>query len=1449
MLDTQKTKQIYVANNIFAENDASYEIYITSAVATSHGDMKSWSTVTDAKGGNGKAKWYNTAPSARALYCNVFDRDYSTIYTGTIKGAKDSNGAPIDNILQKNGSVAANLHIFGDMVKQNIVSRSATEVFGTAAPELKLNGSNGIIPTLAVSSSADFSGLSQGGLYHFAATENTAFGHKEFYFQKSKDNGNTWTEWTRLDDAVFGSQFFFYSEEPYQKTVTTNNGNVTLWVDDFVTSTGTTIQITIGQEYYWTNVWDGWHNFNDDTILQRPSYHFEWYYSSGGSNDKASTSKGAFEYQLKADSQKEYFINTDMTYIDRHFVDGRGFFRDPRNVTPGAYQVNGYEVMAGATDDVWYQTENNRDDIYVLTAQDNKFAHDLASAAGMLTGKENIYIGNTTLTADNIAISTSTNLIGLFENSTITGTGTLFSFSGYNQKIGAGGLNLVSDSGSMFVLNGAKTQMTISDSTLRGETLVETAGSGTLWEFTVDQVSAEVSGMAFDVALTANGSAIIRDSSFALDGAEGIISLAGGKLLTLDNVSVSGSGNAVMFELSGIALEVEGMELNGYSGTGSTFFSLNNVDATIRDLAVRNSSFTGNIANIAGKGEISFIDTVLENNAFASTAETAAFYANSTGALNLTFDGMTASGNSGWYISVAGSTGKIQLHEMDVKDGDRFLNYTGSGSLTLTDSAVRSMLNTAVVLTGTNAVINFSGNLFQHNAGNSTAGAIHGQLTGGSLTVTDTMFRDNSSKTASGGMHISGSSNAVVTMFEVEFRRSYSESADGGALSVISSDNTLTLTVDTAHFNANSTSGNGGAVYVADLAQAYFNRVTFDDNTARRLNGDLTFNTAAFGGAIYLKNTHTVINNGTYLRNTAHNGGAIYVEGSDLTVISSTFVFNSAGDGGSLIVLEKGEDGTVSNLNLANSLFQLNGVHEDFWCVDGDYVCGGSDSSAMQMWFCIFDKDLDKLGNLIEIGTYYDRLNYTESYYAKNDYLQMSGDTVINASSGQYRLKLLDNYLNMAFMPYEKGGNANNMINMFVSYGGSSYAPLLVLQKQITPNWLEAFGIYMITDTAVNGGLMTPVIEVHGSQYLLNGTEWKEGLARFNYVNMNTDARGYWRESDVYTLNDDYTLSYELTYWTAGSYQLNGASAHLYETKGSSSESLGFFVSFQDALDYAAYVSGTTGNGVMVSVADGMVANATSTDFGQIASGRFDNTSNFNANAFYAVGIRDSDYVNYGGLDASEGYYNISIVASSERSGLRVPFTYDYYSVSNSFTGIQATLLLITGNGHLTIGSSADGQHTLRLQGPNKATSTVGDTNLHGGILRHGGKNGNGAPDTAMDWIMGEETLFDFSLTVDNVFVDGSSANYGGAFSLYAVQDVIIRNTVFKNVHSGRSGGAIYYVAPGTVHFTEVTDTTTTTANGAILPITNTYHFFEREINPTLLIEDTDYVVAMPVDT
>ena len=223
-------------------------------------------------------------------------------------------------------------------------------------------------------------------------------------------------------------------------------------------------------------------------------------------------------------------------------------------------------------------------------------------------------------------------------------------------------------------------------------------------------------------------------------------------------------------------------------------------------------------------------------------------------------------------------------------------------------------------------------------AGNISTGGSGGAISSyGQLTVRDTVFSGNASKSHGGAVYVSNSSASYITRYSnfVGCTFENNVATTGGALAVYASnsgfENGAIATVTDCKFTANtaastaskSTKSYGGAIYVERRSSLTVKGTNFKQNTARTEGGAVYA-----GGASTVSLTDTVFDRNAILENGNH-GGAVAIHSVTLTAEEVTFKGNTAGsNGGALYVSYASAHDRNSEVLLKDSTFSSNSTED-----------------------------------------------------------------------------------------------------------------------------------------------------------------------------------------------------------------------------------------------------------------------------------------------------------------------------------------------------------------------------------------------------------------------------------------------------------------------------------------------------------------------------------------
>ena len=786
--DFQMMSYVMIANSLFMDNTSPYELYYGCVIPGTTSDASSEYTFvrygTGTAAGS-KAK-YTYRVSARIIYTSVFDRDIKDVYNGLVKYNADGSRNDAANVIN---SKATNLYVFGDMVVQNLFDAdlSTADVFG-ADPVLQDNG--GDVYTLAVKDSAESifarrqtESENPEDTYRFSWGINYQGAAGHLIYQKSKDGGQTWTEWSRYLAIRFGSQHF--------NEAGTQSG--TAWNDGY-------------------NVWD------DDTNLFLNGHVF----MAGG---YAATLKPADDYDT--------YVDSDLFRFDRSFTDARGFFRAKAendsstkwNVTAGAYQIKASTVMVSASGDVLDQTEVEDAKVIVNGSEyavDNAFYTDapqrfytsLSDALVFVNGASafagaNIYLANTTFNVGSTQnITNSTNIVGLYEGSTITATTTDPLFHVSASSFGLNNVNINVTTGDVITLGADGVNLTINDSVIStaGGAIVR-SGSYALGNLDASYDNVFISNSASGTTLfELNGSSstdvMFDGATFQLQAGDSILSLNRGEYLQLSDVTISGldlaSGTQALFSVTDVAeIEIDTLTMERMSVAGSVFeiesenrasvitadgLKLNRVDLESALFDVT-SNAAGTVLTLKNANfyVVDAADDLIRVSGTEDTAEVVLDEVESDRVTN-------AAGK--YFLNLDTAVETFVMQDSKAENGTNFLNFDGV-NLIMVESDVNKMNSENGVIRTSNKSLKvvFDGMYFSNNTAAAGNGAVWGaELEDALISITDTRFMYNTALAGAGAaLAITNSTTDAakrtkINMYEADFRENIAGAGAGGAL-------------------------------------------------------------------------------------------------------------------------------------------------------------------------------------------------------------------------------------------------------------------------------------------------------------------------------------------------------------------------------------------------------------------------------------------------------------------------------------------------------------------------------------------------------------------------------------------------------------------------------------------------------------------------------------------
>lgn len=470
-------------------------------------------------------------------------------------------------------------------------------------------------------------------------------------------------------------------------------------------------------------------------------------------------------------------------------------------------------------------------------------------------------------------------------------------------------------------------------------------------------------------------------------------------ILTLQNIIIDGAkqthteaGNpqALISLLSGSLILGAGAALqNNIASNGGGVYSTNSADNAVSFTMSDNATISGNIAINNGGGIYLSLNSsavsigaqaVIQNN--EATLGGGIYYEQlndqSTDELNISgtakIIGNKASTGGGVYIlsgsarfadnavisdNTATNAGGIAFYgkSIFIDDNVNVINNTASNNAGGLFLSANNVNNTDISLHG----------LFQGNTANITGGAHIENLSQGSLDISRARFISNLSNIfsiSSGGLFISRNSSATtpltIIMDNTIFNANQSKDSGGGMRVEHNIPAILNLSADSCQFENNSTSNDGGGLYITagesssvSIQNSSFIKnqcssgggLAFQHNNSEQMsitlqNNVFKDNYTGLGGGIYFGNgnMNAIISSCTFDNNTAEeNGGGLYTGGGNglITALNNTnFVNNKVyGNGGAIIKESRAtllENATFTNNTATRSgsdIFSIGDLH------------------------------------------------------------------------------------------------------------------------------------------------------------------------------------------------------------------------------------------------------------------------------------------------------------------------------------------------------------------------------------------------------------------------------------------------------------------------------------------------------------------------------------------
>jgi len=499
----------------------------------------------------------------------------------------------------------------------------------------------------------------------------------------------------------------------------------------------------------------------------------------------------------------------------------------------------------------------------------------------------------------------------------------------------------------------------------------------------------------YDSTLTIQGSLFYANDSNEDGG--GAVSVYDSTLLITDSDFFANSadreGGAIYVSNSIVTIEDSTFYYNDAAEQGGAIY------AYISDLDILYSTFEDNSSVYAGGAIFGKASNITVGNGY--------FYSNSAGDFDPDNEDFVYAEEAGGAIFMDSLV--TQSSEVVGEDSLTRFYTTDSGSLEVYDSRFVDNYSDddggAIALRGTDAT--FIGTYFGYNNSYDNGGAIdfndfnyedsitwtldnntvldrtYAEISA-ELDIQNSTFIGNETGDEGGAVYVEQSTATIqVSTFEDNIAGD-----EGGAIYIYES----TVTIEDSRFDGNeSTSEDGGAIYIDYYSTVTIQNSTFEDNIAHDDGGAIyiyyystvTIQNSRFygnyagqqGGAIYIDYESTVtIENSTFENNSAHEeGGAIYIDAySSVTIQDSTFTNNySDQDGGAIYISE-------STVTIQDSTFDGNTSSGDGGAV---YI---DDYSTVTIQDSTFeDNSADEEGGAIYIN-YYSTVTIQNSTFTSN---------------------------------------------------------------------------------------------------------------------------------------------------------------------------------------------------------------------------------------------------------------------------------------------------------------------------------------------------------------------------------------------------------------------------------------------------------------------------------
>ena len=356
------------------------------------------------------------------------------------------------------------------------------------------------------------------------------------------------------------------------------------------------------------------------------------------------------------------------------------------------------------------------------------------------------------------------------------------------------------------------------------------------------------------------------------------------------NVSNSNFVNSTVH--SRVGYDADGGAIAFYSSTKNSIF--NNVNFT-------NSSaerYGGTIHFESNRGlssNVSFINVNFENSK-AGNAGGAVYICASNSTFNkTTFENNSAGNGGAVYIYGSGNSfDECEFNNNEAGGGVSSAIATNNGNVNIYNSNfTNNSGGNSVVSTYDNSQISNS-RFFNNSAESETVNHV-GKSSGTSLSISDTIFENNTGKQT----NVVKSQSSAVNVINSNFTDN-----SGRALLITDGDYS---TIENSTFTNHVVDGDGAAVSLINT-NAYISGSHFKNNNA-----------SGYGGAVYAMGSDLNIDKSTFKNNTALRGGAVSVSGADGVSVKDSAFFNNSASYGSAIYFDGVDSADVSDSNFSDN--------------------------------------------------------------------------------------------------------------------------------------------------------------------------------------------------------------------------------------------------------------------------------------------------------------------------------------------------------------------------------------------------------------------------------------------------------------------------------------------------------------------------------------------------